>query len=239
MRSAATTTTTTPITAAATARRTEADVLASAASGQLWQPLAYSDVAGVHHPLTSEPLLVSGGGTAWSSADWERLQLLSLRSVSEEQLVGAYSSVNVDVPLLDLRSVTYPNSSTKEQQAHARVSNSSSGSSSGGGGGFNQDDGSKEESEYHCNVGKAILTLQEDLPQLMVRKPNYDIYREDIVFSVVGGQLNDDGEPKRHLELHGLDKYKMVFWTLRTQGQAIFGPNARIRVRCYPAAATA
>lgn len=105
------------------------------------------------------------------------------------------------------------------------MSNSSSGNSNG-----NNDDGSKEESEYHCNVGKAILTLQEDLPQLMVRKPNYDIYRDDIVFSIVGGQLNDDGEPKRHLELHGLDKYKMVFWTLRTQGQAIFGPNARIRI---------
>lgn len=80
----------------------------------------------------------------------------------------------------------------------------SRGAASGGGG------GDPRRSDFYLNLGTAVRTLREDLPDVFVREPNYDIYREDITFV---DPLNT---------FHGIDNYKTIFWALRFHGRLLF-----------------
>eukprot|EP00879_Flechtneria_rotunda_P000506 GHRR01000610.1.p1 GENE.GHRR01000610.1~~GHRR01000610.1.p1 ORF type:complete len:344 (+),score=81.40 GHRR01000610.1:198-1229(+) len=64
--------------------------------------------------------------------------------------------------------------------------------------------------DYYANVGDAIRTLREDIPQLFERELNYDIYREDITFK----------DPRNTFA--GMKNYKLIFWSLRFHGRIFF-----------------
>ena len=73
-------------------------------------------------------------------------------------------------------------------------------------------------SDYYANVGDAIRTLRDDLPRMFHRPPDFSIYREDIVFR----------DP--NVALHGIEKYKTLFWSLRFHGRLFFN-NIHLEVR--------
>jgi hypothetical protein len=64
--------------------------------------------------------------------------------------------------------------------------------------------------DYYANMGDAIRTLREDIPQMFRKDLNYSIYREDIVFK------------DSKLEFRGKKNYKIIFWSLRFHGQLFF-----------------
>ena len=70
--------------------------------------------------------------------------------------------------------------------------------------------GKQKHPDYYANVGDAIRTLREDLPQMFNKDLNYDIYREDIVFR----------DPR--LTFQGMKNYKLIFWSLRFHGNLFF-----------------
>ncbi|PAN40066.1 hypothetical protein PAHAL_7G289300 [Panicum hallii] len=70
--------------------------------------------------------------------------------------------------------------------------------------------GDPQRSDFYLNLGTAVRTLRDDLPDIFVREPNYDIYREDITFI---DPLNT---------FHGIDNYKTIFWALRFHGRLLF-----------------
>ncbi|KAM0915204.1 hypothetical protein ACQ4PT_011006 [Festuca glaucescens] len=72
-----------------------------------------------------------------------------------------------------------------------------------------EDDG-EERRRYYVNMGYAIRTLREELPDVFCEEPSLDIYREDIVFK---DPLN---------KFVGIDSYKSIFWALRFIGQIFF-----------------
>eukprot|EP00195_Chlamydomonas_chlamydogama_P005006 CAMPEP_0202904860 /NCGR_PEP_ID=MMETSP1392-20130828/31471_1 /ASSEMBLY_ACC=CAM_ASM_000868 /TAXON_ID=225041 /ORGANISM="Chlamydomonas chlamydogama, Strain SAG 11-48b" /LENGTH=259 /DNA_ID=CAMNT_0049592705 /DNA_START=341 /DNA_END=1120 /DNA_ORIENTATION=- len=64
--------------------------------------------------------------------------------------------------------------------------------------------------DYFANVGDAIRTLREDIPELFERDLNYGIYREDIMFK----------DPRNSFQ--GMKNYKLIFWSLRFHGRIFF-----------------
>lgn len=68
----------------------------------------------------------------------------------------------------------------------------------------------KQKNDFYVNLGVAIRTLREDLPQLFSKDLNYDIYRDDITLV---DPLNT---------FTGIDKYKLIFWALRFHGRVLF-----------------
>ncbi|KAJ9519921.1 hypothetical protein QJQ45_014646 [Haematococcus lacustris] len=64
--------------------------------------------------------------------------------------------------------------------------------------------------DYFANVGDAIRTLRQDIPELFHTDLNYSIYRDDIVFK----------DPRNRFT--GIKNYKLVFWSLRFHGQLFF-----------------
>lgn len=68
----------------------------------------------------------------------------------------------------------------------------------------------KEKQKYYVNMGDAIRTLREELPQLFYRDLTYSIYRDDIVFK---DPLNT---------FVGIENYKSIFWALRFHGKVFF-----------------
>ncbi|URE46683.1 Reticulon [Musa troglodytarum] len=73
-----------------------------------------------------------------------------------------------------------------------------------------QTDGGDEKQDYYVNMGYAIRTLREEFPDIFQREPNYDIYRDDIVFK---DPLNT---------FVGINNYKRIFWALRLNGRVFF-----------------
>ncbi|KAJ3694595.1 hypothetical protein LUZ60_010075 [Juncus effusus] len=71
----------------------------------------------------------------------------------------------------------------------------------------NDDD---DKREYYVNMGYAIRTLREEFPLIFYKEPNFDIYREDIVFR---DPLNT---------FYGLTNYKRIFYILRLCGRILF-----------------
>ncbi|KAB2068546.1 hypothetical protein ERO13_A08G033400v2 [Gossypium hirsutum] len=72
---------------------------------------------------------------------------------------------------------------------------------------------SKEEEEkqdYYVNMGYAIRTLREELPDIFYRELSFDIYRDDIVLK---DPLNT---------FIGIDNYKSFFSALRFHGRIFF-----------------
>ncbi|WPT12771.1 hypothetical protein PSENEW3_00002613 [Picochlorum sp. SENEW3] len=67
-----------------------------------------------------------------------------------------------------------------------------------------------KEEDYYANMGDAIRTLREDIPQLFRKEFDYSIYREDIVFK------------DSRLEFRGIKNYKIILWSLRFHGQLFF-----------------
>ncbi|CAN1160058.1 hypothetical protein LINPERPRIM_LOCUS21926, partial [Linum perenne] len=68
----------------------------------------------------------------------------------------------------------------------------------------------EEKQNYYVNMGHAIRTLREELPDLFYRQLSFDIYRDDIVFK---DRINT---------LIGIQKYKTLFWALRILGRVFF-----------------
>lgn len=64
--------------------------------------------------------------------------------------------------------------------------------------------------DYYANMGDALRTLREDIPQLFRKELNYCIYRDDIVFK------------DSRLEFQGIKNYKIIFWSLKFHGQLFF-----------------
>jgi hypothetical protein len=67
-----------------------------------------------------------------------------------------------------------------------------------------------ERDNYYVNIGYAIRTLREDLPNMFYKKLNFDIYRDDITFR----------DPMNACS--GIDNYKLIFWALRFHGRIFF-----------------
>lgn len=72
--------------------------------------------------------------------------------------------------------------------------------------------------DYFANVGDAIRTLREDIPELFQRELNYSIYRDDIHFK----------DPRFQFE--GIKNYKLIFWSLRFHGR-IFFSNLYVEIK--------
>lgn len=64
--------------------------------------------------------------------------------------------------------------------------------------------------DYYANMGDALRTLRDDIPQLFRKELNYSIYREDIIFK------------DSRLEFQGIKNYKIIFWSLRFHGRLFF-----------------
>ncbi|ESQ39259.1 hypothetical protein EUTSA_v10001605mg [Eutrema salsugineum] len=73
---------------------------------------------------------------------------------------------------------------------------------------------SREEEEdkqnYYVNMGHAVRCIREEFPSLFYKEPNFDIYRDDIVFR----------DPMN--TFMGIDNYKSIFWALRFHGRIFF-----------------
>lgn len=67
--------------------------------------------------------------------------------------------------------------------------------------------------DFYVNVGDAIRTLRRELPTIFTEEITYNIYRDDVVFR----------DPKN--TFMGIDKYKLIFKTLRFFGAIFFQPN--------------
>jgi len=68
-----------------------------------------------------------------------------------------------------------------------------------------------QEKLFHVNVGKAITTLREELPQVLEKDLSYDIYTEDVAFL-------DEISPKLRRKAKtavGKEQYKRVAWSIR------------------------
>lgn len=76
--------------------------------------------------------------------------------------------------------------------------------------GEDSDDADRKARDYYANLGYAIRTLREDIPILFMKDLNYDIYRDDVVFK----------DPRNTFK--GIDKYKLIFWSLRFHGRIFF-----------------
>ncbi|XP_042469140.1 uncharacterized protein LOC122051890 [Zingiber officinale] len=72
------------------------------------------------------------------------------------------------------------------------------------------DDEEEEKQRYYVNMGYAIRSLREDFTDIFQREPNFEIYRDDIVFK---DPLNS---------FVGIDNYKRIFWALRFTGSIFF-----------------
>ncbi|GAV69896.1 DUF2358 domain-containing protein [Cephalotus follicularis] len=68
----------------------------------------------------------------------------------------------------------------------------------------------EEKQNYYVNMGYAIRTLREELPDLFFRELSFDIYRNDIVFK---DPLNT---------FISIQNYKSIFWALRFHGRILF-----------------
>ncbi|KAK1663271.1 hypothetical protein QYE76_051430 [Lolium multiflorum] len=73
-----------------------------------------------------------------------------------------------------------------------------------------RDDDEEERRRYYLNLGYAIRTLREDIPDVFTKEPSFDIYRDDIVFR----------NPFNKFE--GIDNYRSLFWGLRFTGRIFF-----------------
>ncbi|KAG2290569.1 hypothetical protein Bca4012_034879 [Brassica carinata] len=63
---------------------------------------------------------------------------------------------------------------------------------------------------YYVNMGHAVRCLREELPSLFYKEPNFDIYRDDIVFK----------DPMNTFT--GIDNYKSILWALCFHGRIFF-----------------
>ncbi|CAH8383726.1 unnamed protein product [Eruca vesicaria subsp. sativa] len=68
----------------------------------------------------------------------------------------------------------------------------------------------EDKENYYVNKGHAVQCLREELPSLFYKDPNFDIYRDDIVFK----------DPMN--TFMGIDNYKSMFWWLRFLGKIFF-----------------
>ncbi|CAN8286145.1 unnamed protein product [Cochlearia groenlandica] len=79
---------------------------------------------------------------------------------------------------------------------------------------ISSDDKEEEEEEdkqsYYVNMGHAVRSIREEFPFLFHKEPNFDIYRDDIVFR----------DPMN--TFMGIDNYKSVFCALRFYGRIFF-----------------
>lgn len=75
-----------------------------------------------------------------------------------------------------------------------------------------------QEDLFNVNAGKAILTLQEELPHVLLKDLTYDIYCDDVAFV-------DDISPKFRRKANtvvGKSSYKRIFWALRFHSWLFF-----------------
>ncbi|XP_010518287.1 PREDICTED: uncharacterized protein LOC104793591 [Camelina sativa] len=68
----------------------------------------------------------------------------------------------------------------------------------------------EDKQSYYVNMGHAVRSIREEFPLLFYKEPNFDIYRDDIVFR----------DPMN--TFMGIDNYKSIFWALRFHGKIFF-----------------
>ncbi|KAM0938420.1 putative NTF2-like domain superfamily protein [Dioscorea sansibarensis] len=73
-----------------------------------------------------------------------------------------------------------------------------------------ESDGGGDKGDYYVNMGHAIRTLREELPEMFYREPCFDIYRDDVVFK----------DPVNAFT--GIGNYKLIFSALRFSGRLCF-----------------
>ncbi|KMZ69174.1 hypothetical protein ZOSMA_21G00270 [Zostera marina] len=78
----------------------------------------------------------------------------------------------------------------------------------GAGGSNDGDDGGKN--EFYLNLGLAVRTLRQDMPEIFTTDLNYEIYRDDITFM----------DPRN--TFRGIENYRLIFWALRFNGRVLF-----------------
>jgi len=111
------------------------------------------------------------------------------------------------LPLLYLPSVL-EQQQTEQQQPQTQKTPSEQGYRGGAGAGGPGNGGNQN--EFFANLGDALRTLRDDIPDLFNHDLNYNIYREDIVFR----------DPRNKFE--GLKNYRIIFWSLRFHGKLFF-----------------
>ncbi|KAL9262651.1 hypothetical protein AKJ16_DCAP11753 [Drosera capensis] len=67
-----------------------------------------------------------------------------------------------------------------------------------------------DKDDFYLNLGLAVRTLREDLPQIFTKELNYDIYREDVALV---DPLNT---------FKGIENYKLIIRALRFHGRILF-----------------
>ena len=78
-----------------------------------------------------------------------------------------------------------------------------------------------EKNVFHVNAGKAIATLQEELPFALDQELTYDIYSEDIQFvDNVSPQLS-----RKATSSSGKDAYRRVLWAVRFHNWLFFSKS--------------
>ncbi|KAK1280683.1 hypothetical protein QJS04_geneDACA014890 [Acorus gramineus] len=68
----------------------------------------------------------------------------------------------------------------------------------------------REDNDFHLNLGYAVRSLREDLPNLFSRDLDFTIYRDDVTFV---DPLNT---------FRGIDNYRLIFRALRFHGRMLF-----------------
>ncbi|XP_011622819.2 uncharacterized protein LOC18432735 isoform X1 [Amborella trichopoda] len=119
-------------------------------------------------------------------SSWELMERERVDAVQRELGMGILGEVFVSQLNL-LSSVQYEPPSSKQKEG-----------------------GDNSKQDYYVNLGYAIRTLREDLPEIFYREPSFNIYRDDIVFK---DRLNTFG---------GIDNYKLIFRALRFYGRIFF-----------------
>ncbi|KFK37418.1 hypothetical protein AALP_AA4G254600 [Arabis alpina] len=77
---------------------------------------------------------------------------------------------------------------------------------------ISRDEEEEEEDKrsYYVNMGHAVRSIREEFPLVFYKEPNFDIYRDDIVFR----------DPMN--TFMGIENYKSIFWALRFHGRIFF-----------------
>mmetsp|Transcript_31990 Transcript_31990/g.60157 ORF Transcript_31990/g.60157 Transcript_31990/m.60157 type:complete len:413 (-) Transcript_31990:328-1566(-) len=174
---------------------------------------------------------------AWSPASWATLQNKAVSSDDAALFSGEVSSLvgqlsSLSIPLIHVVDVRVPvvegfheNSGAPQGTSpfascgveskqsdkglllpHFRVQNLGPPNPQGDPNGKSED--------FYTNVGDAIRTLRRELPMVFYEDLTYNIYREDIVFT----------DPRNSFK--GLDKYKLIFRTIRFFGRVFFRPRS-------------
>ncbi|KAF5833258.1 hypothetical protein DUNSADRAFT_10496 [Dunaliella salina] len=157
-------------------------------------------------PCSSTDMPSSSSSDSSSSTLGARLVLERLYAGGDSGALAPYAPLQ-PLPLLYLPSVL-TEQEQQQQQPQTEKTPSEQGYRGGTGAGGPGNGGNQN--EFFANLGDALRTLRDDIPDLFNHDLNYNIYREDIVFR----------DPRNKFE--GLKNYRIIFWSLRFHGKLFF-----------------